>query len=179
MAQSRTQAVVIPVYKEYLDVLTRRPNDLTTMIWGWQGNSKPMAAPGRLLRKQGTVPFLFRPVESTGHVTHVAISGLIVHSGSPAHRKIAQWLHDRRVEGFAGRKNWNDDVRSFYVVTAARELPAPIPFQDLTLVSENRPLDPGMVRGYATVFMPGPMATWYDAAVRTWGACALPSVARS
>jgi hypothetical protein len=47
-------------------------------------------------------------------------------------------------------------------------LPDPIPYEDLNLRSENRPLDPKMNRGYAIVDLPVVQKDWHDRAIGTW-----------
>jgi len=63
---------------------------------------------------------------------------------------------------------WNDEAASFYLATAAQVLPKPIPFEDLTRVSAERPLAPGMLRGYALVYLPELLMPWYEQGVHTW-----------
>ena len=169
MANTNIEAIVLPVYDKYLAVLCKWSQDLTTMIWGWQGNARRMARPAHRRRRQPLVPFLFRSDVVTGQVTHTAISSLIVHKDSPAYPALARWLCERRVEIFA-HSQWDDEVTSFYAVTAGQVLANPIPFQDLTLVSESRALTPGMTRGYAMVFLPESLVPWYEKGVETWSA---------
>lgn len=175
MANSAMKACVLPVYNTgsmpYLDTLMRREGALTTMIWGWQRDARRMAASAQLLRDQLFVPFLFRPTDQDDRgVTHAAISALIVHSGDPEYRSIASWLHERRVERFAGllSTEWGEHARTYYVVTGCYALPTPIPYRQLTLASENRPLSAGKKRGYAIVYLPGSLSTWYEQAQETW-----------
>jgi hypothetical protein len=169
MANTNIEAVVLPVYDKYLAVLCTRSQDLTTMVWGWQGNARRMARPAHLRRRQPLVPFLFRSDVAMGQVTHTAISGLIVHKVSPEYPALAHWLRERRIEIFAHSK-WDDEVASFYAATAGQVLANPIPFQDLTLVSEGRALAAGMTRGYAMVFLPESLVPWYEKGVETWSA---------
>ncbi len=134
-----------------------------------------MAGPGRLLARQGYVPFLFRSLDVTGHVTHAAISGLIVHKESRGYQQVASWLRERRVEIYADAPH-DDKARTFYAVTAGYQLPSPIPFHSLTLASEGRALDPGMVRGYAMVLLPDVLSTWYERAVQAWDKLEAPAI---
>ncbi len=68
-------------------------------------------------------------------VTHAAISGLIIHRSGAEYAGTASWLDARRIEQFAGlaESEWNDDVETFYVVTAASLVEPPIPYSQLTL----------------------------------------------
>jgi len=178
VANPGIQAVVLPVFDKYLDVLSQRTGELTTMIWGWQGEARRVRAPASLLRRQRYVPFLFRSLEAAGQVTHAALSGLILHRDSAQYRPLATWLDQRRVERFAGSK-WGDRTTTLYVVTGGHKLPTPVPFQSLTLVSEGRPLTPGMLRGYATVFLPDSLVSWYQTAIAAWDRLGAPQPARA
>ena len=169
-------AVVLPVFERYLSALGAHPDELTTLIFGWQGkNQEParrLIGPERLCRKYGHIPFLFRATETTGKVTHAAIAGLIVHRDQPEYKQQEQFLYESRVERFTGAKRSDEvgphEIGSFYVVAAGMELPEPIAFEALTLLSQGRPLNPKMARGYAIVGLPSQLIGWHDEAVRTW-----------
>jgi len=170
---SRTQGFVLPVFASYLDVLAQRASQATTMIWGWQGQARRMGAPVKLLRQQPYVPFLFRAVDTAGLVSHVALSGLILHKTSAAYASLAPWLDEHRVERFAASP-WGNRSTTFYVVTGGHKLAKPIPFEHLTLASEERPLSPGMLRGYAGIYLPDSLLPWYQSAGETWEGLDVP-----
>ena len=176
----RTQAVVIPIYEEeeanYLSTLTKRSSKPTTLIYGWQRSRSRMVTPARLLEQQSYVPFLFTPAdqEPDKSVTHVAISGLIIHRGSAVYRRNERWLARHRVERFCNdpEDRPGADVGTFYVVTGTRHLTGArkIPFRKLTLVSQARRLSPRKKRGYSIVWLPDHLSGWYAGAKKKWEA---------
>ena len=178
----RIQAVVIPVYEEeeanYLSTLTKRSSKPTTLIYGWQRSRSRsrMVTPQRLLEQQSYVPFLFTPAdqEPPKSVTHVAISGLIIHRGSAVYRRNEHWLARHRVERFCNDPEDRPSaaVGTFYVVTDTRRLTGEreIPFQKLTLVSQTRRLSPRKKRGYSIVWLPSHLSGWYAGTKKKWEA---------
>ena len=167
MSPNQIESVVLAIYDKYLSTLTTRKDDLTTLVWGWQENAKRFASPERLAKKQTFVPFLFRPVDKVGVITHCALSGLVLHKDDRRYPPLAAWLEDHRVENYA-KTNWNENVVAYYVVTSCKELPNPIAFNDLNLASEDRPLNEYKTRGYALVDLPSPLEAWYDDAINSW-----------
>ena len=101
MSDTQIRAVVIPVYEnsdaDYLSAVERRANDLTVLIYGWQGESTvKMAGPARLLDsgRQHYLPFLFTPAEQEvpKSVTHAALSGFMLHRDDKRYRNLRTWL---------------------------------------------------------------------------------------
>jgi hypothetical protein len=163
------KAVVIPIDDVFLLTLVDRGNDLTTLIWGWQGNSNRMVTPQRILRQQDYIPFLFSSTNQTYKtVTHMGVSGLIVHREDVSAEFEAR-LNSIRVE-LGSRTEFGTAVRSLYVVTATHELDPHMPYEDFVLVSDSRPLLPTKVRGYAIVHLPSSLMTNYTAACDQWDA---------
>jgi hypothetical protein len=183
MEHTATKSIVLPVYPNYLRELAHREAEFTCMIWGWQGTAKRMATPYRILAKeQGFLPFLFSSTKQEPKaVTHAAVSGLLLHREDIPPGDVAEWFSDMRIEHFAlkdKQKVWGvEDARSYYVVTATHELDEPIHYDQLTLVSEGRPLQPNMRRGYAVVYLPKKLESWYQEACSRWNQIAgsLPS----
>jgi len=183
VADHRIKAVVIPVYNTpkspYLTTLVKRSAKPTTMIWGWQGQkagvraprrSKRMSGPRRILEKeQPALPFLFRAThQRTKRVTHVALCLRLWHDDERrGSRVLARWLGATRVERFArkDRPLRETAATSFYVVTGARKLDRPIPYERLNLASGS-PLSPRMERGYAIVRLPDDLYPWYQRAIQ-------------
>jgi len=140
-----------------------------------------MLAPAQLLDHQAYVPFLFGPTkQDERRVTHAALSALIVHSTDINYPSMAPWLHEHRVEKFAGlpASDWSDKAETYYVVTACQELRDPIPYSELILTRDNRPVSAHKARGYAGVFLPMALTGWLEQARLTWERLApsLPAV---
>jgi hypothetical protein len=171
MQGAAVRAVVVPVYGRYLDVLTARQHEITTMVYGWQGGQRRMVEPSQVLKGQGVLPLLYRSMEDHGEVSHAALSGLIVFRGSSEYQSLAGWLDKHRVERYA-ETEWGDDCTTFYLVTATILLESRISFQQLILAKHGRPLGAGMKRGYATVLLPNTLRPWYREAQGTWTALA-------
>ena len=178
-------AVVLPVQNYYLDEIVRHSDELTTMNFGWQAKDKKptrkLVKPAQLCNQVGHLTFLFRASQedepsadiSPVRVTHAALAGLIIHGDSPHYSKVKQLLFDTRVERLIPGMQRRDqlgqrEIGSFYVVADVIRLPDPIPYEDLNLRSENRPLDPKMNRGYAIVDLPVVQKDWHDRAIGTW-----------
>jgi hypothetical protein len=178
-------AVVLPVQSYYLDEIVRHPDDLTTMNFGWQSKDKKLAkklvTPERLCNQLGHLPFLFRASQeddpwadkTPGRATHAALAGLIVHGDSPHYLNLKRFLSNTKVERLIpGMKRRDElgqrEIGSFYVVAGVVQLPDPIPYPDLNLRSQNRPLDPKMNRGYAIVDLPVALKDWHDRAISKW-----------
>jgi len=143
------------------------------MIWGWQGGhgkASRMTGPAQLVATQTIVPFLFSPAEQeTKAVTHAAVSGLVIHRTDRRYDELASWLAMNRIEHFsAQRHEAGIDVASLYVVTAARMLEKPIPYPQLTVLSTGKPLSPEKRRGYAMVWLPAALDSWFQMARQTW-----------
>jgi hypothetical protein len=178
-----TRAVAIPVDNTgkapYLCELVRRTAQLTSLVYGWQTeDALRMVSPRRLLDEQGYVPFLFwaapGPTDAVKEVTHCAISGLIWHQqdldGRP--ERLA-WLNGIRVEQGLRIEGWTAptyraDAASTYVVTACCKLEPAICFEDLIVLSTDKPLSPKKERGYAVVRLPSGLECWYGEAQRLW-----------
>jgi len=179
--QTQIKAVVLPVDASFLSVLVDRRNSLTTLIWGWQGNSSRMAEPHRILREdQPHLPLLFSPMEQAAkQVTHVAVCGLLVHRNGIT-RAVEQWLDKRRVERFAGIQH-GSEAASLYVVTAAKHLSRGVPYGDLLLAKGKALLSADKRRGYAVVHLPTTLQTWFEEACRQWDALSgeLPATPRA
>jgi len=174
MEHTDIKAVVLPAYPFYLETLVHREDTFTTMVWGWQKNPKRMATPHRVLhREQSYLPFLLSPTDQDPKaVTHTAVCGLLLHREEIPPDEVAQWLSDKRVEHFAlddKDVDWGTkDAASFYVVTATRPLAEPIPYDNLYLVKGVRPLSNNKKRGYAIVFLPSILKSWYLDACQKW-----------
>lgn len=175
MAVGRVQGVVLPVHNSteapYLDTLVGRGRRPTNFIWGWQSErAKRMRTPARLIRRlQGLVPFLFSPLEQDENaVTHVAVCGVVLNDDDRATEVLKTWMTQHRVETFAlnEKKDW--DGLSNYVVAGGMQLREPIRYADLTLVNGNRPLNQGMRRGYAVVYLPDSLTGWWRGADMIW-----------
>src|SRR5262249_26966429 len=133
-------------------------------------NAGPMAEPHRILeRDQAHLPFVFSSTEQEKkQVTHAAVCGRLWHRDEVSPSEL-DWLEKHRIEKFtATEHHWK--VASVYVVTACTELAHPIAYTDLTLVSADRPLSADMRRGYAIVYLPTVLQSWFDEACQQWDA---------
>jgi hypothetical protein len=179
MSSTHIKAVVVPVYNaagaDYLDTLVRRRDDLTALIYGWQGkdptkNPPRMVTPGKIVERQSVIPFLFSPAEQDlKAVTHAAVCGLVVHRDEDRYGALALWLEERRVERHCtGKPAYGTNVGTLYVVTGGTQLDRPIEYPNLTVAATNSKLSPEKRRGYAIVWLPEELEEWFAATRSTW-----------
>jgi hypothetical protein len=181
-AESAIPAVVLPVQHQYIEALVAHPDDLTTLIFGWQGKNqkraKRLVGPERKWRANGYIAFLFRAShhdadrDAPRMITHAAVAGFMLHRRDPEYPKYKSFLYTSRVERYTGARRSDEvepnEIGTFYVVAGVQKLDDPIPFERLTLLSEGRPLNPAMARGYATVALPDDLVTWYRESTSHW-----------
>ncbi len=183
---SQTKAVVVPVFNsiraDYLDTLVRRRDELTTLIYGWQGKDPTrtparMVTPGKMVERQSVIPFLFSPAEQDQKaVTHAAVCGLIVHRDEDRYGALASWLAALRVERHCtGKPEHGAKAGTFYVVTGGTRLERPLDYPELKVAATNSLLSPEKRRGYAIVWLPQQLEDWFAAARSTWQ----PQIARA
>jgi len=173
--------VVIPTYDYFLKTLIQRKQGFTALIWpGFGQRASRMIGPYNWLtagpRRGGqhrqppqlAIPFLYRGIskdrsEPPFVVSHVSLAVYMVHDHIVKVKpQVLTTLDKLRVEVFAGRPWGNDYVRTWYVVTETFELNPVMAYDDLTLISQDRPLDPNFARGYGMVWLPTQHRSWYE-----------------
>ncbi len=189
--------VVIPTFDEFLEVLVKRREEFTTLIWPGHGaKANRMVSPHNWLtvglRQSGqerqppqkAVPFLYRgigsEVEPPYKVGHVGLAVYMVHddvyTDNPTMQEVLRAL---RVERFS-ESDWGDEgVRTWYIVTETFQLDKPIPYDQLWLIRQERPLAANFARGYALVRLPEYLQDWYaDCLAKYADLLALPNIQR-
>jgi len=177
--------VVIPTYDLYLTKLAERQSLFTALIWpGFGGKARPMIGPydwftagprregQRRQPPQVAIPFLFRSIGKDGSkppfkISHVGLTVYMAHDHIVAtNPAILAAMDHLRVEVFAGTLWGNDYVRTWYVVSNTIALDPIIPYEGLTLISQERPLDPSFTRGYGMVWLPAQLRDWFEVSVQ-------------
>lgn len=174
--------VIIPLHEQFLPVLVTRREEFTSLIWpGHNNKANRMASPYKWFTvgpstseqkrqsPQKAIPFFFRSVGSEGppyKASHLGLAVYMVHDDIYAgNSKIREAIQSLRVEKFS-KDHWGDEgVRTWYVMANTVELDTPIPYDDLWLVKQDRPLSPNFVRGYGMVWLPKKLQDWYRACI--------------
>jgi hypothetical protein len=178
-------AVVVPIWPDALPALVVRSRQFTSMIWGWRTrNARRMVGPQMIVKENGAIAVLYRPQDLEGTVTHAAVCRLVLHRKDiEAFTRADSWLYTHRIEHAALQgeplQDWLEAEhacrvektglpRSFYVVTATKELERKIPFDYLVLKGSGRTLSVDKAQGYAIVRLPRELRDWFGRALDTW-----------